>query len=68
MRGEEFEKILRLTTADEGELVRYLRMVIQLLRELLNAPHVSEKIRANARKARKLINRDIVDAEKQLRV
>ncbi len=67
-RGEPFDKLSRLTTVDEGELVRYFRMVIQLARELLNAPHVSEKLRRTAERARNLINRDIVDAEKQLRV
>ena len=67
-RGETFDRVMRLTTADEGELVRYFRMVIQLLRELVNAPHASEKLKTAAQKARTLINRDIVDAERQLRV
>jgi len=66
-RGVSFDKLFRLTTADEGELVRYFRMVIQLLRELLHAPHISDKLRATASKARELINRDVIDAEKQLR-
>ena len=66
--GQTFEKILRLTTVDEGELIRYFRMVIQLLRELLSAPHTSERLCATAERARTMINRDIVDAEKQLRV
>ena len=68
MRGETFEKLSRLATADEGELVRYFRMVIQLLRELLNAPHASDNLKSTAERARRLINRDIVDAERQLRV
>lgn len=67
-RGEKFEKTLELTSTDEGELVRYFRMIIQLLRELRNAPHASEKLRAKAARARELIDRDVVDAEKQLRV
>lgn len=67
-RGTDFDKLARLTTADEGELVRYFRMVIQLLRELLTAPHVSDKFRETVQRARTMINRDIVDAEKQLRV
>ena len=68
VRGESFEKLLRLTTTDEGELVRYFRMVVQLLRELMNAPHASEHLRAVAKRTRERINRDIVDAEKQLRI
>jgi len=67
-RGETFEKLARITPADDGELVRYFRMVIQLSRELSTAPHASERLRATAERARKLINRDIIDAEKQLRV
>ena len=67
-KGESFEKLFRITTADEGELVRYFRMVIQLLRELAHAPHTSERLRHTAHQARTLINRDVVDAERQLRV
>jgi len=67
-RGETFAKLERLTPADDGELVRYFRMVIQLLRELMSAPHASDKLRATAEKARRLINRDVIDAERQLRV
>lgn len=67
-RGETFDKLFRLTTADEGELVRYFRMVNQLLRELLHAPHTSPKLCETVRRARQLIDRDVIDAEKQLRV
>lgn len=66
-QGETFDRVFRWTSADEGEFVRYVRMVIQLLRELVHAPHVSEKVKATAYKARERINRDVVDAEKQLR-
>lgn len=66
-RGEPFEKISQATSEDEGSLVRYLRMVIQLLREIANATHASETVRHKAQKARRLIDRDVVDAEKQLR-
>ncbi|MFA5159795.1 MAG: DEAD/DEAH box helicase [Candidatus Omnitrophota bacterium] len=66
-QGKDFEKICQLTSEDEGSLVRYIRMVIQLLREIANAPHASEGLKAKARRARELIDRDVVDAEKQLR-
>ena len=68
VRGENFDRLMRLTTADEGELVRYFRMVIQLLRELSSATHVSGRLQSVAERARTLMNRDIVDAERQLRV
>jgi len=67
-QGKDFDKICQLTSEDEGSLVRYIRMVIQLLREIANAPHASEGLKAKARRARDLIDRDVVDAEKQLRV
>ena len=49
-------------------MIRYLRMVIQLLRELASAPHTSEEFRKRLFKSRDRINRGVVDAEKQLRV
>lgn len=66
--GRDFEQICKLTSEDEGSLVRYIRMVIQLLREIANAPHASEGLKAKARRAREMIDRDVVDAEKQLRI
>jgi len=66
MEKEEFQKILKHTDADEGEVIRYFRMAIQILREILDAP-VSPELKAKLKKAIGLINRDIIDAEKQLR-
>jgi superfamily II RNA helicase len=67
MAGEEFDKILRYGDVDEGELIRYFRMAIQILREILDTP-VSGHVKERVRKAIKLIKRDIIDAEKQLRM
>ncbi|MBI3999945.1 MAG: DEAD/DEAH box helicase [Candidatus Omnitrophica bacterium] len=66
-KGEAFEKLFRLTRSDEGELVRHFRMMIQLLKDLAHAPHTSERLRQTANRARHLINRGVVDAERQLR-
>jgi antiviral helicase SKI2 len=66
-RGISFEELMQKSTVDEGELIRYFRMVIQLLRQLKGAPRVSPKLRETATRAQKIINRDLVDAEKQLR-
>lgn len=66
--GETFDHLFRITDVDEGELVRHFRMVIQILRDLMHAPHVSDTLRVCAKEARRRINRDVVDAEKQLRV
>ncbi len=66
--GLSFDDVLKKTTEDEGSFVRHLRMIIQLLREIQHAPHSPSRLQTTAAKARKLIDRDVVDAEKQLRV
>ncbi|MBI3317106.1 MAG: DEAD/DEAH box helicase [Candidatus Omnitrophica bacterium] len=67
VKGATFDKALSLTAADEGEFVRALRMVIQIVRELRQAPHTSEKLSRTAHTAYQKINRGVVDAERQLR-
>lgn len=66
MRKEGFDKILHYTNADEGEIIRYFRMSVQILREILDTP-ASLNLKAKTQKAISLINRDIINAEKQLR-
>lgn len=67
MNGEEFDKILKYSNVDEGELIRYFRMTIQILREILDTP-ISPAVRERVVKAVQLINRDVIDAERQLRM
>jgi len=67
LRGTAFDKILRFTDTDEGEVVRYFRMSVQILREINDAPVVSPVLKERIKESIKVINRDIVDAEKQLR-
>lgn len=66
MRGEDFGQILRYVDADEGEIVRFFRMSIQILREILEAP-ISPQLRERIYKIIRTINRDVIDSEKQLR-
>lgn len=66
VRKTPFNDLGRFTDTDEGELIRYFRMTNQLLRQIIHAPQVSPKLRGTAEKARQLVNRDLVDAEKQL--
>ena len=66
MRKSSFDKILRLTDTDEGEVVRYFRMTVQVLREIREASGISTLLKEKAELAIRAINRDIVDAEKQL--
>ena len=67
LRGTNFDKILRFTDTDEGEIVRYFRMSVQILREINDAKVSSHVLREKIRETIRVINRDIVDAEKQLR-
>ena len=67
MRGEKFSQILRFTDTDEGEVVRYFRMSIQILREMADSEASSYLLKDRIKNTIRLINRDVVDAEKQLR-
>ncbi len=67
LRGTNFDKILQLTDCDEGEVVRYFRMSVQVLREISQAPVASYLLKDKIKETIRVINRDIVDAEKQLR-
>jgi superfamily II RNA helicase len=67
LRGTSFDRILRLTDTDEGEVVRYFRMAIQILREVNCAKVCSHILQQRIKETVRVINRDIVDAEKQLR-
>ncbi|MGB2706322.1 MAG: DEAD/DEAH box helicase [Candidatus Omnitrophota bacterium] len=66
MSNEEFDKMLSYGDVDEGEIIRYFRMAIQILREILDT-RCSPMLKENVKKAARLINRGIIDAEKQLR-
>ncbi len=67
LRGTEFTKILRFTDTDEGEVVRYFRMAIQILREIRNNPVSSIYLKERIQETIRVINRGVIDAEKQLR-
>jgi superfamily II RNA helicase len=66
IRNENFDNILRYTDSDEGEIIRYFRMAVQILRELMDTP-CSEEFKEKALRLIRIIYRDIIDAEKQLR-
>ena len=66
MGGVPFADLARHTDVDEGEIIRHFRMVIQLLRQIRQAPEGSDRLRQAAGAAIARINRDWVDAEKQL--
>ncbi len=66
MKNEDFGRIHRYTDVDEGEIIRYFRMGVQVLREILETP-VSPLFKEKIKSIIPLINRDVIDAEKQLR-
>ena len=67
LRGSEFDLVLRFTDTDEGEVVRYLRMGIQVLREISDAKVASYLMKDRIKETIRVMNRGIVNAEKQLR-
>ena len=67
LRGESFEDILKYCDADEGEMVRYLRMGIQVMREMLLSKLLNEKLAQKFRNILDKVDRDEIDAERQLR-
>jgi superfamily II RNA helicase len=66
MGGSAFAEVTERCPVDEGELVRYFRMCVQILREIHDAPG-TEPLRGKVRDAIARINRGVVDAERQLR-
>jgi superfamily II RNA helicase len=67
-QGARFEDLRNFTSAQEGDLVRNFRMIVQVLRQFGEAvrghPSLEERLRA----ALELVNRDEVDAERQLKL
>ncbi|MBI3320311.1 MAG: hypothetical protein HYZ89_06990, partial [Candidatus Omnitrophica bacterium] len=66
--GAAFARLSPLCDVDDGEIVRYFRMTVQLLRQLLETPAADASLRRKAQLALRKINRDVVDAEQQLRL
>ncbi len=68
MEGASLEELASRTTAAEGDIVRALRLTIQLIRQIERAlpPDGDEPFRARLLSALSRLKRDEVDAEKQL--
>lgn len=67
INGAGFDKVVQFARVDEGELIRYLRMTLQLGRALVNSPIATKSLREKAGALIRKINRDPVDAEAELR-
>ena len=66
--GEPFAVVAAGTSMQEGDLVRSLRLTIQVLRQLAWSLPADHHVAQTCRTAIEVINRDEVDAEAQLRV
>lgn len=64
--GCAFEELMGKTDCGDGDLVRTFRLSIQLMRQLRKAVPEDHELRSRLLSAIRLINRDVVDAERQL--
>lgn len=67
LSGVNFSTLMLKSQIVEGEVVRSFRMIIQVLRQLQFSPLTPEDLKERAYYLIYLINRDVIDAEKQLR-
>ncbi|MCZ6786928.1 MAG: DEAD/DEAH box helicase [Planctomycetota bacterium] len=65
-KGSSFEDLRRFTSASEGDLVRTFRMALQLMRQLRRVLDKASALRQKLRDAADLLDRDVVDARRQL--
>jgi len=65
--GQSLSEVKLRINADEGEIIRYFRMVIQILRQLRSINLTSSGFKQRITESIILMNRDEVDAEQQLR-
>lgn len=65
-QGADFSKLHRFSTVDEGEIVRYFRMALQVLREMRSSTTLSSQLRERINIIIRCVNRDVIDARKQL--
>ncbi len=66
MRGTSFQEIRSFSSGQDGDLVRQLRMTIQMLRQFAWAVSADKALSDRLKDAMRLIDRNEVDAERQL--
>ncbi|MFH1504030.1 MAG: DEAD/DEAH box helicase [Candidatus Omnitrophota bacterium] len=64
--GAEFSSLKKFSSVDEGEIVRYFRMGIQVLREMSSSPIINPYLRKKILNCLRKVNRGVVDARQQL--
>jgi len=65
-RGAGFDDLRDLTTTPNGDLVRVMRLTVQVIRQLRSAIPPRSPLALQLDRARELLNRDEVDAARQL--
>ena len=65
--GAGFDDVLRMTSVPEGHLVRHLRRTGLLLRQMAAACEGRVELQARLREAVRAVDRDVVNAERELR-
>ena len=66
--GCEFSELVAISGEDEGGLVRHFRRAIQFLRQIRKARGTSDDLAGRLWRASEIMKRDVVDAERQLRI
>ncbi len=66
-KGCEFEKLAEFTDTSPGDLVRYFRLASDLLRQIKRVVSKEDGVFNKINDCILRINRDVVDAERQLR-
>ncbi len=64
-RGGTIDDLERLAHSDAGDVVRTLRMAIQMMRQVRIAVGKKEQLGARLEEAVVAVNRDVVDAKRQ---
>jgi superfamily II RNA helicase len=67
-KGCEWAALEAHTGASDGDLVRFFRLALQLLRNTMHALPQDDPLRVRLRGAVRRMDRDVVDAERQLRL
>jgi superfamily II RNA helicase len=67
-RGAAWTELDAHTGASDGDLVRFFRLAVQLLRNTMHALPKGDPLRDKLYGAVRRLNRDVVDAERQLRM
>ena len=67
MREPSFNRLVSQSDRDEGEIIRYFRMTVQVLREIRDA-RLPGAFNQRLREATRRVNRGFVNAEEQLRL